>query len=144
MFKHNDKQQHYGIFLNSIDMWRKGEIREIREQTLESTDKTDMDSYTIFQQGKLHGDFRLNENIRFHNTFIINNKNYGQKQEQLIYQHIINFIQKRIDRVSENKVLYKGLEQDIERLQSFVSIINNINLLAFNLEGNVLKEIKFF
>ena len=130
MFSRDNQMYYYGIFINDIDLWRKGEIKKIKWQTLECADMHNMDSYTIFQVGTFHGTFDLMENIKFHRTFIINTKEYKQECEDRIYQHITNFIQKRIDNISKNTVMFAEHQNDIMRLTRCIDIINNAYVLS--------------
>lgn len=140
LFMYENHRYSYGIFINDIDHWRKGEIKQIKQQTMESMDTYDIDSYTIFQFGKFHGTFEFNENMKFHKIFILNSKNYEQKHENLIYQQIIKFIQKRINKISMNPIRFNDLDNDLKRLNHCITIINNITLLSSNIRSDILKE----
>ena len=124
-FQRNKKQYYYVIFFGVISLWRKGEIREIKKQILETCDLVNVDSYTIFQIGRFHGRFDLNENIKFHNMFIFNTTEFTETYENRFYKLLMNFLQTRVDNIKKNYV-FGTIEADVKRIEKFIDMINNI------------------
>lgn len=134
-FQQNNNQYYYTVFLNDIELWRKGEIKQIKKQSLECCNTYNMDSYTIFQVGRFHGRFELNENIKFHNTYIFNVETFTNKQETLFYNLICNFLNRRIQKMDTGGLVFGTIREDIRRLERCIDILNSISTI--NISSNV-------
>lgn len=134
-FIFENKPQYYAVFLNSINYWRKGEIKHIKKQSLESIDRDNVDSYTIFQVGKFHGSFDFNENMRYYRTFIFNTKEFTEKNAQTMFGFIGNLIKKRAVNMLNDGLIFGILKQDTDRLLQCSDFL--LSIYSYNIIRNI-------
>jgi len=137
-FQRDQHQYYYTVFLNNIELWRKGEIRNIQRQTLETTDKQHVDSYTIFMLGRFYGCFEINQNMKWYKTFIINSMVCDNRHESMIYGFISSFLQNRLNRLTGDGLVFGDITRDVVRLRGFCSVLDEV--MVFN--NNKVKVIK--
>lgn len=145
-FTRENKQQYYTVFINDIDYWRAGEKKQIYGQIIETLDRHDVDSYTIFQFGKYHGhiDPIINELIKYYHIYVINTQEPQNKNIEMIYKFISNFLQRRINGRKGNTIIFGDLLVEIKRLQSFVDFLNSMNLSFSYIISNDSKKNSFY
>lgn len=139
-FTEKDEPTYYNLFLNDISMWRKGEIREIHTQCMELLDKRQTNSYTIFQSGKLHGHFHLNENMKYYGMFIFNTNDIQDKHIDLLITTVQRNLRRKIEKVECGHVLFGNLKKDIKRMHVFIDYLDVLRpgMCIFNTNyGNV-------
>jgi hypothetical protein len=126
-----NKIWYYAVFLVDVSFWRKGELKKIYRQVIESIDAQDVDTHTIFLAGKLYGFFdKMNNQPKYYHIFRINTDKLTVKERQQILDCICNYLQKRIDGMIEQQVKIPAMKQDILRLQFFVDTFRNIRVIA--------------
>jgi len=135
-FARENKQYYYTIFLNNITYWRAGEKKQLYGQIIETLDRYNVDSYTIFQFGKYHGhiDHIINDLMKYYHIYVFNKWQPEKKDITTIYTFIINFLQKRIDSMNKDGLIFGTIQNDVARLQDFVDFLNP--LLSFNVISN--------
>jgi len=131
-FIKENKPSHYAVFLVDIPYWRKGELKAIYKQCIETIDNHDIDSYTIFLVGHLYGYFDplLNKPMKNYKTFIINKEKIDKKERALIINFICKFIEHRIRLLKDTDKIFGGVQQDIERLQYFVETFTPMRVIT--------------
>ena len=139
-FTRENKTYYYVVFVNDIDYWRSGEKKQLYRQIRETLDCHDVDSYTIFQFGRYHGhvDQIINDLMKYYHIYVFNTQNPTLEDTETIYKFIANFVQKRIDSIKKDGIVFGSIEKDIRRLQSFVDFLNSI--YSFNVISNSKKN----
>jgi len=124
-FRRENKQQYYTIFINDIEFWRSGEKKQIYSQIIETIDRQNVDSYTIFMFGTYHGhiDTVINELIKFYHISVFNTQEPQTGDIDTIYRFISSFLQRRIDGRKGNTIIFGELQVEVKRLQNFVDFL---------------------
>ena len=119
-FIQENKPTYYAIFLTDIAFWRKGELKKIYKQVIESIDSHDLDSHTIFLAGILYGFFdKMNNQPKHYHIFRLNTDKITTSENKQILDCICNYLQSRIQ-IMTTKIKTKTTQKDIDRLQFFI------------------------
>ena len=120
-FIHENKPTYYAVFLVSIPMWRKGELKAIYQQTIDSIDSQDVDSFTIFLTGPLQGFFdKMDNRPRYYHIFRINTTEFGLKERDWILTTVCNYLEARMQRMTDTKISTPLITADIGRIRFFI------------------------
>lgn len=124
-FMWKDKPTYYAAFLNNIEYWRKGEIKDIYQQTIECIDKKDVDQYSIFLSGKLYGHIDTVENkpLNWYKTFILNTTEFTKQHQNRIYNTIIRFLSSRCKGMEKEGKIFGNIQKDVDRLNSLTETL---------------------
>ena len=121
-FLQENKPTYYAVFLVSINYWRKGEMKKIYRQTIETIDSADVDSYTIILIGRLFGYIdKMDRRPKYYHIYRINTNEFTSKERKRVLDCICGFIDQRIRQMLSNDVSIASVKTDANRLQSFVN-----------------------
>jgi hypothetical protein len=111
-----------------------GEKKQIYNQIIETLDRYDVDSYTIFQFGKYYGhtDPIINNLMKYYHIYNFNTQNPTNKHCETIHKFIANFLQKRIGLIKTDGIVYGSIIDDIKRLQNLIDFLNSIYVYAMS------------
>jgi len=121
-FIRENKPSFYAICLANISYWWKNEAKNIYQQCVESTDWANVDSQTLFLQGKSIGWF--DQTFLFnYKIFRLNVSSFSKKERDIVISYIVKAIEKRISSIKEQNpefITYGSIKKDVERLQYFI------------------------
>jgi len=149
--KKQNKQYYYAVFINDIDFWRMGEKTELYNQIIETIDRYDIDSYTIFQFGRYHGhnDPLINNLMKYYHMYVFNTEEPSYDNFDTIYKFITDFLKKRINTIRSKKIIFGEMDKELKRLENFTNFLANRNSLniiriykknSSNISYNILKN----
>lgn len=120
-FIHENTSRYYAVMLASINMWRKGELKPLYRQIIDSIDAQDIDSHTIFLIGRSEGFFdKMDNRLRYYHIIRINSQVFGFKQRNIVTGIVTNYLRTRLHRIAETGVVTPMLSADMQRLQYFI------------------------
>lgn len=131
-FQRENKQYYYAVFINDIDFWRMGEKTELYKQVIETIDRYDIDSYTVFQFGRYHGhnDPLINNLMKYFHIYVFNKVEVESDDLETVSRFVSDFLQKRINLMKNGGKIFGCIEKDVKRLQSFVDFL--VSIRSFN------------